>query len=128
MFPILVTLFGFIILASSGEASVRAGFMVIFFGVVLFIYKAICVWTTELAITEKSVVAKWGLIRRDTIELRINKVESVRLKQGIVGRMLGFGTIIIVGTGSSSAPIKGIKRPIRFKKELIALQEKNSQK
>lgn len=109
-----------------GIVSFRETHSVIFaIGIVWFIYAIIYRWTTELAITEKSVVGKWGLIRRDTVELRINKVESIRLNQGIIGRMLGYGTVIVVGTGSSSAPIKYIKQPVRFKKELALLQEKN---
>lgn len=95
-------------------------------GILWFIGAIIRRWTTKLAITEKSVIGKWGLIRRDTIELRINKVESIRLNQGIIGRMLGYGTVIVVGTGSSSAPIRYIKQPVRFKKELALLQEKNA--
>lgn len=118
VFPLIVMFFGIV--------SFRETHSVIFaIGIVWFIYAIIYRWTTELAITEKSVVGKWGLIRRDTVELRINKVESIRLNQGIIGRMLGYGTVIVVGTGSSSAPIKYIKQPVRFKKELALLQEKN---
>ncbi|MDO7253292.1 PH domain-containing protein [Helicobacter cappadocius] len=103
-----------------------AGIVFITIGFVWFVYAIIYRWTTELAITEKSVVGKWGLIRRDSVELRINKVESIRLNQSILGRILGYGTVIMIGTGSSSAPIKYIKQPIRFKKELALLQEKSN--
>lgn len=119
IFPIIVMFVGIISFQETRS-------VVFAIGAIWFIYAIIYRWTTELAITEKSVVGKWGLIRRDTVELRINKVESIRLNQGIIGRMLGYGTVIVVGTGSSSAPIKYIKQPVRFKKELALLQEQNA--
>lgn len=119
VFPIIVMFFGIICFKETHS-------VILAIGILWFIGAIIRRWTTELAITEKSVIGKWGLIRRDTIELRINKVESIRLNQGIIGRMLGYGTVIVVGTGSSSAPIRYIKQPVRFKKELALLQEKNA--
>lgn len=119
VFPIIVMFFGIICFKETHS-------VILAIGILWFIGAIIRRWATELAITEKSVIGKWGLIRRDTIELRINKVESIRLNQGIIGRMLGYGTVIVVGTGSSSAPIRYIKQPVRFKKELALLQEKNA--
>lgn len=118
--PILIIFFGFI----SFSVLPELGVILALIGIICLIYEIIYAWTTELAITEKSVIAKLGLIKRDTIEVRINKVESIRLNQGIFGRILGYGTVIVVGTGSSSAPIRYIKQPVRFKKELSLLQEK----
>lgn len=121
--PILIIFFGFISFSVLPELP-ELGVILALVGIICLIYEIIYAWTTELAITEKSVIAKWGLIKRDTIEVRINKVESIRLNQGILGRILGYGTVIVVGTGSSSAPIRYIKQPVRFKKELSLLQEK----
>lgn len=118
--PILMIFFGFIIFLDLSEF----GVILALIGIIWLIFKIIYAWTTELAITEKSVIAKVGLIKRDTIELRINKVKSIRLHQNILARILGYGTVTVVGTGASSAPIKCIKRPVRFKKELALLQEK----
>ena len=61
--------------------------------------------TTELAVTNRRVVAKTGLISRDTVELNLSKVESVGVHQSILGRVLGYGSIIVKGTGGDAAPI-----------------------
>lgn len=98
--------------------SAGTAFVLISLGFIFLIRGMIYTWTTELAITDKSIVAKWGLIRRETIEMRLQKVESIRVIQGIFGRIFGYGSIVVVGTGASSSPVPYIAEPLRFKKEL----------
>ena len=80
--------------------------------------------TTELAITTRRVIVKVGLIRRSTIEININKVESIQVDQAILGRMFNFGTLVIAGAGSSQAPIAGISSPMAFRKAFIEAQDR----
>jgi uncharacterized membrane protein YdbT with pleckstrin-like domain len=61
------------------------------------------------------VIAKTGLIRRHTIEQRIQKIESIRVNQGIFGRMFDYGTIMIHGTGGATTPIALVAGPFAFK-------------
>jgi len=85
---------------------------------------AITYYTTELAITNKRVIAKFGLIRRDTIEINLPKIESIRVEQGILGRIFGFGSVLVAGAGNPQAPIPGISAPIRFRNRFFEVQEK----
>jgi uncharacterized membrane protein YdbT with pleckstrin-like domain len=71
--------------------------------------------TTELAVTNKRLIAKAGLISRNTVELNLSKVESVRVSQSILGRILGYGSIVVGGTGSTHAPVRFISHPMAFK-------------
>ena len=71
--------------------------------------------TTDLGVTNKRVIAKTGLIRRHTIEQRIQKIESIRVTQGIIGRMFNYGTIMIHGTGGATTPIALVAKPFVFK-------------
>ena len=79
--------------------------------------------TTELAVTNKRVIAKFGFISRHTIEMNINKVESIQVTQSVFGRLLDFGTLIIAGTGSQQAPIPGISNPMGFRKAFMHAQD-----
>lgn len=79
--------------------------------------------TTELAITTKRVIVKVGFIRRSTVEININKVESIQVDQSLAGRLFDFGTLIISGAGSAQAPIPGISEPMEFRKAFIEAQE-----
>ena len=72
--------------------------------------------STELAVTDKRVIAKTGLISRKTIEQRLAKVDAIRVNQGILGRILGYGTIIVSGSGMSAEGIKNIANPLAFKR------------
>jgi uncharacterized membrane protein YdbT with pleckstrin-like domain len=93
-------------------------------GVVCWIIALVRIYTTELAITDRRVIAKFGLIRRSTIELRLEKIESVQVEQSILGRMFNYGSIVVSGAGASQAPIPGISFPLRFRGQLNSLLEK----
>ncbi len=71
----------------------------------------------EFVITNKRLVVKTGFISRDTIELNLNKVESIQVEQSVWGRMLGFGTISIHGTGETSQVFKRIADPLGFRRK-----------
>lgn len=72
--------------------------------------------TTELAVTNKRLIAKFGLISRKTVELNLTKLESVRVEQSILGRLLHYGSIIVGGTGATHAPVRFIDDPMAFKR------------
>jgi len=88
------------------------------FGLVFIIVAIINVLTTELALTNRRIIAKTGWIRRNTIELKVNRVESLGVDQGITGRIFNFGSIAIKGTGGSNAPIPYIARPMEFRQQV----------
>ncbi len=58
-------------------------------------------WTTEIAVTDKRVIYKRGFIRRHTVEMNMDKVATVDVDQSILGRLLDYGSIRIVGTGGA---------------------------
>ena len=92
-------------------------------GLLFWISAAITYYTTELAITNKRVVAKTGLIRRKTIEMNIPKIESLREEQSFLGRIFNYGSILVSGAGNPQAPILGISDPIRFKNRYFEVQD-----
>ena len=81
----------------------------------LLIYAWLKIRSTEMGVTSKRVIRKSGVIMRDTSEIRLSKVESVSVNQGILGRMFGYGTVTIVGTGGNGAAMKGVKEPLAFR-------------
>ena len=71
--------------------------------------------TTELAVTDRRVIFKRGLIRRHTVEMNMDKVESVDVDQSIFGRLFGYGTVTVHGTGGGLEPFPNIDAPIEFR-------------
>ncbi|GAB4411474.1 MAG: hypothetical protein OHK0032_07420 [Thermodesulfovibrionales bacterium] len=96
-------------------------------GLLFWAAAAIRYLTTELAITNKRVIAKFGFIRRSTIEINLQKIESIQVHQGILGRIFNFGSIVVSGAGNPQAPIPGISNPLQFRRAFIDTQESNGQ-
>jgi membrane protein YdbS with pleckstrin-like domain len=77
----------------------------------------------ELALTNKRVIAKWGVLHRYMIEMNLNRVESVQIHQGLLGRMFNYGSLVVSGDGNPQDPIPGIKDPMTFRRILLETQE-----
>lgn len=72
-------------------------------------------WTTEIVVTSKRVVYKRGFISRFTREMNMEKIESVAVDQTLLGRLLGYGTIDIRGTGAGLEQLRGIADPLKLR-------------
>ena len=107
-------------IAALTEIVSAAGLALVLVGAVT----AISVWikyiSTEMAITNRRVIAKVGFIWRRTIEMERQKVESVSVNQSILGRILDYGTIVVRGTGSTLEPMSNIDSPMEFRSRLLA--------
>lgn len=82
---------------------------------------------TELAITDRRVIGKIGFIRRTTVDMNLDKVEGLLVDQGIVGRILNFGSLAVTGTGGGSVPFAYITDPLGFRRSLNEILEKRSE-
>ncbi len=87
----------------------------------LFIAPLVDRWSDEFAITNKRVIIKTGLISRRTVELNLTKIESVNVDQSILGRILGYGSLQIVGTGGTKEIFPNINKPLTFRKKFQEL-------
>jgi uncharacterized membrane protein YdbT with pleckstrin-like domain len=76
--------------------------------------------SSEFAVTNKRVVVKVGFLRRHSTEILLRQVEGITVDQGILGRIFGYGTIVVEGTGSDRTPYSGIAAPMKFR---LAVQE-----
>jgi uncharacterized membrane protein YdbT with pleckstrin-like domain len=76
--------------------------------------------TTEFAVTDRRVIVKRGFISLHTVEMHMDKVESVDVDQTIWGRMLGYGTVTIHGTGARWDPIPRIEDPLAFRNAITS--------
>ena len=98
--------------------------LIVVVGLFFLIAAWIKVRSTEIAITNKRVIVKFGFVKRDTVEINLDKVEALRVEQGFFGRMLNFGTVFISGAGTSVAPIKDIADPLVFRRKFMEATNK----
>lgn len=81
---------------------------------------------TEMAVTSRRVVVKQGLVNRKTIEMLLNKIETIEVSEPMFGRMLGYGSITMIGTGGTSEPFHKIAHPLQFRSAVQQQLEKLS--
>jgi uncharacterized membrane protein YdbT with pleckstrin-like domain len=103
----------FLLAGKLGAGLFLAGLGVLIFGWGLLRRRA-----TEMAITNKRVIVKAGLIRRSTIEVFLSKIESIDVRQGILDRMLNCGSIVVRGTGGAYEPFKSVRSPLEFRRHI----------
>ena len=77
-------------------------------------------WTTEIAVTDKRIIFKSGFIQRHTVEMHMDKVESVDVDQSILGRIFNYGDITVRGTGATLEPFRSIGAPLDFRNHVTA--------
>ena len=123
--PILLGLLAVLLVAfgmSNRDAAVVAGLGGFLFGAacVLAVSRLITLKTSEFAVTNKRVLIKVGFIRRHSLELLLTKVEGIGVDQGILGRILGYGTIVVAGTGGTKESFQDIAEPLEFRKHVQA--------
>jgi uncharacterized membrane protein YdbT with pleckstrin-like domain len=83
---------------------------------------------TEMAVTDRRVIVKQGIGSRRTLELLLSKVESIDVEESVMGRVLGFGTVIVRGTGGTPEPFETIGHPIEFRKQVQQQIEKSQER
>jgi len=77
-------------------------------------------WTTETDVTDRRVVHKTGFIKRRTFEMALDKIESVDVNQSILGRILDYGDVTIMGVGEGRESIETIASPLAFRNAITA--------
>ncbi len=96
-------------------------------GIVAIVAGAVRRNATEMAVTTRRVVVKQGLVSRKTIEMLLNKIETIEVSETMVGRMLGYGSITMIGTGGTSEPFHKIAHSLQFRSEVQQQLEKLSE-
>ncbi len=74
--------------------------------------------SVEMAVTNKRVTVKVGLMSRATEEMMLSRIESIMVHQGLMGRMLNYGTITLRGVGGTPDPFPNIGHPLEFRRQV----------
>lgn len=87
----------------------------------LGLYPYIQTKTDEFVVTSKRIIIKKGLFAYYTFEMNLRRVETVHVEQGILGRMLGYGCITIIGSGGTKERFIEIQNPIQFRQSFMQI-------
>jgi uncharacterized membrane protein YdbT with pleckstrin-like domain len=108
--------------------SAIVGFFFLVFAGLLILLGYLAREATEMAVTNKRIVIKTGLLSRKTFELLLSKVESIGVEEGLLGRMLGYGSVVVRGTGGTPEPFKNVAHPLEFRRQVQQRVEEREQK
>jgi uncharacterized membrane protein YdbT with pleckstrin-like domain len=95
-----------------------AGAAVLLVGVLMLVPPLIAYQTTELGVTNKRMIVKVGFVRRRTLELLLRQVEALSVDQTLGGRMLGYGSITLTGTGGVREIFHRVREPLELRRRI----------
>lgn len=82
----------------------------------LFLLPVVRWFTCEAVVTTRRIVIASGWLRRYTFELPVSRFESIRIEQSLVARLLGFGSVLVVGVGGGRSTFERMARPLAFRR------------
>jgi uncharacterized membrane protein YdbT with pleckstrin-like domain len=92
-----------------------AGGALVVVGLIILVTAVVKRNATEIGVTNRRVIIKTGLASRRSLEIMLPKVESIGVSEPFWGRMLGYGTVVIHGTGGTPEPFDKIAHPSQFR-------------
>ena len=128
VWPILVTLIVCVplaVLALRSEHKPLAGAPVLF-AIVMFGGALMRRRSFEYAVTSKRVIVKVGVTQTRSVELLLGKVEGITVTQGLMGKLFGYGEIVITGSGGTKESFDGIQAPFDFRRAVQAATDGGS--
>ncbi|HXR94614.1 MAG TPA: PH domain-containing protein [Rhizomicrobium sp.] len=97
-------------------------------GAITFLRMMIRKWTTEIGVTSHRFVEKYGLLSMRTNEIALPNIEGVKMRQSVTGRLLGYGTVRIEGTGVDAVTTPDIADPVGFVRAIQTAREHVAQR
>jgi uncharacterized membrane protein YdbT with pleckstrin-like domain len=113
---VLVLVAGIVLVFVPGLA--QFGLVVLLVGALLLVPPWVAYRTTELGVTNKRVIVKTGLVRRRTLELLLRQVEAISVDQSLLGRVFGFGSITLTGTGGVREVFHRVRDPLELRRRI----------
>lgn len=114
--PLLLILLG--VLMGRDPGGGRSGTALVTLGVIWAAVRGIAYVTSEFGVTNRRILIKTGLIRRNSIETLLAKIEGISVNQGIFGRVFGYGTITVTGTGGSRSSFKRVANALELRRRI----------
>ena len=96
--------------------------MVLIITIPLAIWEWLKLHFTEMGVTNKRVIQKTGIVSRHSEEMKLSSIETVEIEQGILGRILGFGTVKVTGKGISDLVFTRINDPMDVKRKIESIE------
>lgn len=119
VYPIILLLLGVFFSCAQTGIIYYIGLLLLLLGLFHLTKRILLKVGAEYVVTNKKVILKSGILSRDALELILSKCEGLRINQSIMGRILGFGSIVVT-TGGATNQFNFIANPMKFRNEINA--------
>lgn len=103
---------------ASAQSMMIAGVALLVIAAVILVRGILTRNAVQMAVTNKRVIAKVGIVTRRTVDMLLSRVESVGVEESVMGRMLGYGTVTLRGTGGTPESFNKIAHPLEFRTQV----------
>ncbi|MDE7278653.1 MAG: PH domain-containing protein [Oscillospiraceae bacterium] len=110
--------FGVIILIFGISAGFGGFIAALIIDAIIILPKFLGIKNTELGLTNKKVMGKYGIINTKVMDSPLNKVNSVTVEQGLGGKIFGYGKVVI-STSSGGYNFNYIKSADSFRSAVM---------
>jgi uncharacterized membrane protein YdbT with pleckstrin-like domain len=100
------------------EGLAAIGAVLLVSALIIFAYGLAKRNATEMAVTNRRVLIKTGMASRRTLDMVLGKVESIAVQETFLGRMLGYGSVVVRGTGGTPESFVMIAHPQQFRQSV----------
>lgn len=122
-YDILALVFGSPISDKFGRPLAAVAMVIVLVGIWFLLAAYIRQTSTELALTNRRIIAKYGFISRSTFEIVISRITGANFDQTVTGRIFGFGTVLVHGAGGEISPFDMVAEPQQFQRALMNIIE-----
>ena len=99
-------------------------------GVLTLLHTMLEQFTTTIMITSKRILARFGIISKTHFQMTHTQLKQLQIDQGLLGKILNFGTLQIKGNGDHHAgeinlKINHVAAPQQFKEKFVHVTKRN---
>ena len=76
---------------------------------------------SSLTIKKKQVILRTGMLVRQTIDIPLAKIESIDIRQSVLGSIFRYGSLVITGTGGTRHMINYLDKPLTCRRYIEQL-------
>jgi len=110
-----VVVYGYPALGLEAKVSLLVSALLGGSGALMLLSQLIRFYTTEIAVTNVRVMGKIGFVQRISIEMLLEKIESLQVEQSMIGRWFDFGTVTLSAAGAENARLGSVSEPFELR-------------
>lgn len=102
----------------------NVGLFFIAFAVLYIVMTAVTYYFSSVTVKTKQVILRTGVLVRQFVDIPLNKIETIDIRQSIMGSIFGYGSLLITGTGGTRHLISYLNNPLACRRHIEELMNK----